>query len=224
MFILPSSLCGKMLKALLIIVFLLPGALVQSRESSPDHAVYPTFGVGIGFFYPRDVNNYIESSLPSGYTTEYGFSELIMYLDVHAGITFRMKQFDISGMVEYDIAPKLIMVTNGDDINFFYNRLAPGITANYYIPVASGRHAFFIGGGVNYSFLKLEDFTASNPGFRLQAGFSLQFGKFNLQPFGAFNYVSATDSSDPDWEDFKMNYTSGQIGVNMSFHPRMNYK
>lgn len=219
-----SSLRGKLLKALLIMPFILQSALLQSQESSPDHAVYPTFGFGIGFFYPRDVNDYIESSLPSGYVTEYGFTELIMYLDLHAGVTFRMKQFDISGMVEYDIAPKLVMITNGDDLSFMYNRFAPGISANYYIPVASGRHAFFIGGGVNYSFMKLEDFKASSPGLRLQAGFSLQLNKFNLQPFGAFNYAGATDSSDPEWEDFRMNYTSGQIGVNLSFHQRMNYK
>jgi len=72
--------------------------------------------------------------------------------------------------------------------------------------------------------MKFEEFSASSPGFRLQAGFSLQFGTFNLQPFGAFNYASATDTDNQDWEDFNLNYTNGQIGVNFSFHPKINFK
>jgi hypothetical protein len=90
--------------------------------------------------------------------------------------------------------------------------------------MASGVHAFFLGGGVHYSFMMLEDFSASNPGFRIQAGVSLQFNKINLQPFSAFIYAAATDSSNPDWGNFNMNYTSGQIGLNISFHQRINYK
>ena len=215
---------GNLLKLWLIFILIIPGTLLLSQESSSTQTVYPSFGIGFGFFYPKDVNDYIEASLPAGYVTEYGFSDLIVYYDLHAGITFRMKQFDISGILEYNIAPKLIFITNGDDMSFVFHRVAPGISANYYIPMASGIHAFFIGGGFQYSFMIFEDFKASSPGFKLQAGVSLQFSRINIQPFGAFVYAIATDSSNPDWGDFSMNYTSGQIGVNLSFHQRIKYK
>lgn len=215
---------SKLLQLLLIVFVLMPGMAVQSQETTnKTNAVYPTFGVGFGFFYPGDVNDYIEYSLPSSYIIEYGTPEIFMLIDLHAGVTFRMKRFDVSAMLEYDIAPKFIMVEGGDDITFVFSRVAPGITANYYVPVGTGRHAFFLGGNVNYSFMIFEDFRASSPGFKIQLGFSMQFGKFNLQPFGAFNYASGTDSDNSSWgKDFKLNFTNGQVGVYLSFHPAIN--
>jgi len=221
----PVSFQLRLLKPLLVFVLLIPGIFLKSQESSTrSTAVYPVFGLGFGFFSPGDVNKYIEASLPSGYVNEMGSEDIFMFLDLHAGLTFRMKRFDITAMAEYDIAPKFIMITNGDDLSFNFSRFAPGILANLYVPVGSGKHAFFLGGGVNYSIMNFEKFSASAPGFRFQLGFSLQFGKFNLQPFGAFNYASATDDSDEDLENFDMDYTNGQIGVNLSFHPAINYK
>ncbi|MBN2814455.1 MAG: hypothetical protein JXQ80_10285, partial [Bacteroidales bacterium] len=75
----------------------------------------------------------------------------------------------------------------------------------------------FVGGGVQYQFMSFEDFQASAPGFRAQVGYSMQFGNFNLQPYGAFRYAKATDSG--DLTDFELNYTGFQIGVILSFHP-----
>ena len=219
-----SSFRVKVLGLVLPALLALSGSQLCAQENDGRTGiVYPAFGIGIGFFYPGDVNDYIEASLPAGYVMEYGFNDLIMNITLQGGVTFRMKQFDISGLFEYALAPKYIMVTNGDDYPFFFHRFSPGIAANYYVPVGTGRHAFMVGGGINYSFMKFEQFTGSSPGFRIQAGFSLQFGHFNLQPYGAFSYAKATDN-ETDWGDFTLNYTGGQIGVNLSFHPSVNYK
>lgn len=224
-FIWPVVIRENLLRFSLVLFLVMPGLTVHSQESSGlSKALYPSFGFGIGFFYPGDVNEFIQEEMNSlGYIEEFN-TEMYMYFEIRGGLTYRIKNLDFSGLLEYDLAPKWIMVSGGDDLNYYYSRIGPMIMINYYIPVGSGKHAFFVGGGINYSFMKFEEFSASNPGFKLQAGYNLQFGTFNLQPFGAFTYAKATDSSDPFWDDFGLNYTSGQIGVNMSFHPVINYK
>jgi hypothetical protein len=208
----------------LILVLILPGLTLKSQETSAkSFAVYPTLGFGIGFFYPKDVNDYIKEEIVASYSSAVN-TDLYMYLEIKGGVTFRLKSVDFSMLLEYDIAPKFVVVTGGDDFAYSFTRFSPEISANYYIPNKSGKHAFFIGGGVNYSFMRFKEFSASSPGFKLQMGYSLQFGKLNLQPNVAFRYVKATDSSDDIWGDFDLDYTGGQIGVILSFHPRMNYK
>jgi hypothetical protein len=208
-------------KPLFIAFILLSCQVMKSQESSLK--VYPHFGLAFGFFNPSDVNDYIEGSLGE-YLTEYGTENIFMYYEVQGGITFRLKKIDFSGFLEYAFAPKWIVVTNGENTTFNFSRVSPGINANVYLPMGSGKHAFLIGAGVQYHIMQFEEFSASDPGFRMQAGVSLQFGKFNLQPYLGFKYANATDDTEEMWEDFNMNYTGGQIGIIMSFHPPVNYK
>jgi hypothetical protein len=67
--------------------------------------------------------------------------------------------------------------------------------------------------------MKFDEYKGNKIGFRAQMGFDLQFGNFNLQPILAFNIANAV----AEWggmpaTGFDLNYTGGQIGVNMSFH------
>lgn len=225
-----ASFRRKLVMPLLIACLIGPGVMVHSQESaSGSFAVHPTFGLGFGFFYPKDVNKEIDYIIDEGgYLIETGTKNIFMFYDLHAGLSFRIKRFDFSALFEYDIAPKWIFATGGDDLSFYFSRLAPGFLANFYIPVGSGKHAFFLGGGVNYSIIKFKEkigseennLEGSTVGFKAQLGFSLQFGKFNLQPFAAFNYAKATTK---DWQ-YSLDYTNGQIGVNFSFHRPINYK
>ncbi len=217
----------------LLCVFSFP---VQGQESTTSTStasgglsVYPTFGFGIGFFYPSDVNDYIEQNIVASYTSVN--AEIYMYLEVKGGITFRLKNVDFNALLEYDMAPKYVAVSGaGEDFTYSFNRLSPEISTNYYISSKSGRNAFFVGAGINYSFMKFEEFNAAAPGFKIQLGYSMQFGKFNLQPYGAFRYSKATDSSDVTWgtlnenSEISLDYIGGQIGVIFSFHPRKSYK
>jgi hypothetical protein len=215
-------------KALIWFVFLVIMSwqtMLSQDSAAKTSAFYPSLGLGIGFFYPSDVNDYMEFDMASqGVAGTYN-TTMYMYLEVKAGLTYRMKSFDITGGIEYNVAPKYIIVEGGsvNSISYFYHRLSPEISANYYISNKNGKNAFFIGGGINYSFLSFEEFSASAPGFKVQLGYSMQFGKFNLQPYGAFRYTRATDSS-TGMGDFVMDYTGGQIGVTMSFHPMILYK
>jgi hypothetical protein len=199
--------------------------LLSQDLKAKTSAIYPSFGLGIGFFYPSDVNDYIDLDMAYQGVEGTFNTDLYMYLEIKAGLTYRMKSFDLTGGLEYDVAPKYVLVDGGSsgNLTYFYHRLSPEISANYYISNKNGKNAFFIGGGINYSFLSFEEFDASAPGFKVQLGYSMQFNKFNLQPYGAFRYTKATDSS-TGMGDFVMDYTGGQIGVNMSFHPKILYK
>jgi hypothetical protein len=208
----------------------LPLLMVNAQdEVSKPLMVYPTITVGFGFFYPEQVNEYIEEKINWAYSTSVN-TELYMYYEIKGGLAFRLKKIDFSAALEYDIAPKFVVVAGGDNISYSYSRFAPEIAANFYIPNNSGKNAFFIGAGINYSFMKFKEYSAATPGFAVRAGYSLQFKSINIQPYGLFRYVQATDPSDYmyggeiDHPEFNLSYTAGQIGVIISFHKRMLYK
>jgi hypothetical protein len=168
----------------------------------------------------------VQQVITSGYTTVN--ADIYMYLEVKAGLTFRLKSVDFTAALEYDIAPKYVIVDVGDNISYSFSRIAPEISVNYFIPNKSGKNAFFIGGGISYSVMNFKGFSGSNPGFKIQAGYSMQFSKINIQPYFAFRYTEATDSNSVEYiegkNDFGLSYTGGQIGILISFHPRMLYR
>ncbi len=212
-------------KSFLTIIFFFLFLTTPSHAQNSDaakFAVYPGFGLSFGFFDPKDVNKYIENSLPTS-DFQFGFSDMIMYFECHASLTFKIKWIDVTGLVEYAMAPKYITVIGYSEEDYFYCfcRLSPGILANVYFPVGSGKHAMYAGGGAQYHFMKFEEFKGNNIGYRINAGISLQLRKLNLQPFIAYNIANAKDEED---ETFDLNYTGAQIGVNLSFHRPVAYR
>lgn len=207
---------------LILVLFCYVASLNAQSSNTANFAVYPGFGIGFGFFYPKDVNEYIENDLPA-MDYQIGFSDMIMYFEGHVSLTFKIKWIDITSIVEYAIAPKYITVSGSSEGDYFYSfgRLSPGVLANFYFPIGSGKHALYAGGGAQYHFMKFEDYNGNNIGFRLNAGISLQFRNFNLQPYVAFNIANAKDE---EVENFNLNYTGGQIGVNLSFHRPVAYR
>lgn len=188
-------------------------------NAQKNQGLYPIFGFGIGFFYPNDVNEYIADAY-SGYILQGGTIEMFMFLEGHAGLTYKMKFIDFTGLFEYGIAPKIAYL---EGPSFAFTRFSPGFLTNFYIPVGSGKHAFFIGAGPQYHFLNFEEYSANKLGIKAQVGMSLTFGKFNLQPFGSFNYVKGVDTN-ANGNDFELDFTGGQIGVYLSFHSPVAHK
>jgi hypothetical protein len=203
-----------------ILLFCTCNILVAQETSSGKMRVYPSIGIAAGFFNPGDVNDYIAASA-GNISTTFGTTDMFVNYEIKGGVTFRLKHVDFSGDLAYGIAPKWIIVTNGSNMNYYFTRISPGMSANYYIPMKSKRMEFFMGGGVQYHFMKFESLKASSPGFCLRAGVSMQFGRFNMQPYVSFLYAKSEDTY-LDYlgeKSFEMNYTSGIIGIIMSFHP-----
>jgi hypothetical protein len=205
---------NTILKLILTIIFIINVFSMQSQESILK--LYPSFGVSFGFFNPKNVNNYIKYDLSNNNVITSTTSNMFSYYEGQGGLTLKLKFIDIRGFAEFATAPKLIIVTNGDSRSYFFNRTTLGASADFFIPLGTSKHSLFFGGGLTYNFLKFEGFRASDPGFRIQAGASLQFGKFNLQPYARFNYAKAEDKL--SLGHFDLNYTGGQIGFIFSFH------
>jgi hypothetical protein len=197
------------------------GQLNAQETGSGNLKIYPSFGIAAGFFNPGDVNDYIAAEYASaGMSTEFGTTDIFASYEIKAGLNFRLKRIDFSGELAFAIAPKWIIVENGSNMSYYFNRVSPGMSANYYIPMKSKRMEFFLGGGVQYHFMKFKGFNASSPGFSLRTGVSMQFGKFNMQPYVSFLYAKSEDKETGEFMPYKfeMNYTSGIIGIILSFH------
>jgi hypothetical protein len=203
-------------KLLFVLILFFKMASLNSQESSVKF--FPSFGISYGFFYPKDVNAFIKNDLSShNLITQSGVTDIFSYFEFRGGLTLKMKRVDINGIGEYAISPKIVMVTNGSSQTYNFSRTTVGAVSDFFIPLgSSGKSSFFFGGGILYNFMKFESYNASSPGFRLQAGVSLQFGKFNLEPNLAFTYGKATNHMTHN--DFIMNYTGGQISLIFSFH------
>jgi hypothetical protein len=215
-----SGYCRIILLTSGILMFCSCNLLFAQDTGSGKIMVYPSFGIAAGFFNPADVNDYIAASMAiAGVTKQYGTTDMFMYYEIHGGVTFRLKRMDFSGELAFAIAPKWILVENGNNLNYYFNRVSPGISANYYIPLKSEKMDFFLGGGIQYHFMKFEEIKGHTPGFSLRVGISMQLGRFNLQPNVSFLYARTDDAIQTNNGGFVLNYTSGLIGIIMSFHP-----
>lgn len=211
--------CTKPAKILFLIVLSVYfSASAVNAQDFKKFAVGPGFGIGIGVFNPEGVNAYIRNDL-SGYITMN--ADLYMYESVNLFLNIKTRWVDITPLIEYAIGPKVVIGGNG---SYFFNRLSPGVLANFFIPVGmSGKNAVFIGGGAQMHMMTFEGYEGNDLGFRFQLGYDLQFGNFNLQPHLAFN-VAKTIGESPTAGLLDMNYTGGQIGVNMSFHKPVSHR
>lgn len=182
-------------------------------------SVGPGISINLGVFNPVEVNEYIADAL-SSYTIVFGNTDLIMYYELSAFLNFKTRWVDISPTLSYAMAPKIIIGAE----SFYFNRVSPGVMANFFIPTGlSGKTAFFIGGGLQYHMMSFDDYEGNDLGFRLQLGYDMQFGSFNMQPILAFN-VAKTIGTAPSASPLDMNYTGGQIGINMSFHKPVSHR
>ncbi|MCW3804057.1 hypothetical protein [Plebeiibacterium marinum] len=186
-----------------------PGQEINTVYASDSKPIYFGFGIGFGFFYPDDVNDYISEQL-QGYDIYSGTKEIYMNFSGRASLYFKMTQnIDLGIFLEAAWAPKWIY--DEADYYFSFSRVSPGIAPKIYFPVGSGKNAFFISPGVMYNNMKFEGYQASNIGGKLQAGASLKLGSIKLQPYGAINIANASDKT--AMGDFDLNYTDFHIGV-----------
>jgi len=205
----------------LLILFALTACISTSTLNAQDFkkfAIGPGISIGAGIFYPEDVNEYISNDLSDyiAYNTE-----LYMYETVSVFLNIKTRWIDITPLLEYAIGPKIVIGGNG---NYYFNRLSPGVLANFFIPTGkSGKYAFFIGGGAQLHMMTFEGYEGNGLGFRFQLGYDLQFGSFNLQPVLAYNIAETTGTSSFG-NHLNMNYTGGQFGINMSFHKPVSHR
>jgi hypothetical protein len=176
-------------------------------------------GIGIGFFYPSAVNDRIkEENLNIDVST--GFEDIVMNLDLRASLTFKVKpNIDLSLVGEYAWGPKFFIVIGADSRYFHFDKFSPLVIAKFHKPIKSGRHSIFFAPGISYNFMKFTDYNkdvakGNALGGRAEIGYSFNFGRMSMQPFILFDYAKAVDKS---LNDFELNYSGGQIGIDFCF-------
>lgn len=214
---------NRFLVAFFLIAFIcLSSSAIAQQDNTRKFGVYPGFGFGIGYFNPEQVNLYIENDLPDNIYMQYGSTDLFLYEELHIFVTCRIRWLDITSLVDYALGPKFIMISGSSNQFYNFSRISPGLLVNFYIPTGSSRHAFFIGGGVQFHFMNFEEYGGNTIGYRANIGYNLQLSKVGLQPNIAFNLAKAED--DLGSYKFELNYTGLQIGLNVSFHKPIAYK
>ena len=174
-------------------------------------------GINIGFFNPEDVNQYIEDWMSEkGYIELMGTSDMIMNLGGHFDLGYRINDYvELYGTIEYCAGMKYLSVSGGSNYFFFLSRFSPGFITNILIPLSSSaRNSFLIGGGVLYHMMNFEEYSGNTVGYRIQAGFSLNNFNFNPQVFLAYDAAKAKDEG---YEDFELEFSGIQIGLNLNF-------
>lgn len=198
-----------------------------NQESKPGPKFfYFGAGVNVGFFYPTDINDYLEDRY-SNYILEFGMYGMIMYYTINIdGAFFFCRYTELKLELECSASPKFI---SADETDFYlFNRITPALKFNFHIPAGS-RMSVYLGPGVNYNRLKFKgpDFTNTRTciGLSGQAGVMVRFRKFAIQPGFTFNYIKAEGNAPnffngdtyayPNTMDYS--YTGGQIGCTFYF-------
>ncbi len=213
----------KKIKITILILFCFNISLISQTKSDvitenrKDKHFYAGIGFGFGFFYPVDVNDYIKNNRTTYYINN-GIEDLFSNLVGRLSLTYRInKTIDLSLIGEYAWAPKFIPVSGGDSKYFHFDRVSPGFIAKFHFPIGSGRHSIFLAPGLLYNFMKFEEYKANALGARLEVGLSFNFGNFNLQPFICYDYAKAKDNTNAYIDEFELNYSGAQIGVDFNF-------
>jgi len=203
-----------MKKSLIVIVLFLSMNAYSQNEMKP-FRFYVSPSIHVGFFSPTEVNDYIATKAEeSNLTTTAGSTDLIVNFNLGLGLGFRFVNiFEFQTVAEYSIAPKFIVVTNGESLSYTYSRFSGGLIANLLIPLSSDERktSFIIGGGLLYHNLSFEEYKASTIAPRFQIGISLNNNKFNPQILISGDFINASDG------DFNLNYSGVRIGANLNF-------
>lgn len=185
-----------MKKYLFFLVFSISILVASSQNKSiysGNNSSYIGIGVSLGIFSPTDVNDYLRNYWDnelSGYNEVKTFGSPEMYLNFViqiCGGAYVSEQFELKGVFEFGIGPKIIIIHDTKFFGFF--RYSPGVICNYYIP-SSKDNKFSIGCGILYHNMKFEEWKASAFGPRLKAGYNINSKKLNMELFLAFDIVN----------------------------------
>lgn len=132
---------------------------------------------GMGYFDPSDVNDYIESKVPSNAYAVQGFSEMILLMSAEASVAYYPSRFfGVRPTATYLFSPKAIEVAGGSSQAFWLHSIAPGLSLDFAFD--QGKLArFFASPGIAYQVGWLDDYSASGLGFTFAAGADLSFGQ-----------------------------------------------
>ena len=191
---------------------------LAQNEPSERKIVSGGFGVGLGIFFPKQVNDYIKDATSHLLITT-GFADMITNYIGKASISVRpVPVIEISVYCEFAWAPKFILVSSGDNYYFSFTKISPVLSPKIHIPLGSGRNSLFFAPAVSYNFMKFKDVNDGWEtdmekcwGWKLQVGFNLEMKKIILKPYLGYDHAKATNGYS------ELNYSGAQLGIDFHF-------
>jgi hypothetical protein len=111
----------------------------RKTETHERSMVTGGFAIGLGIFYPGEVNEYIEDQT-SHLLLYTGIAGMITNFYAKASVNVRPHQIiQVSGFVELAWAPKYIYVDVDNDYYYSFSKISPGVSPKIHIPMGTGR-------------------------------------------------------------------------------------
>lgn len=210
-----------------------PGAGAGAASRAPQDrgpkwmSVFLGPGLSFGFFYPADVNSYMEAWVDRQGTvvSQSGFTG--MFLNLVPRVTFEflpLPYLGIQAVGEVGWGPKILSVSGGDSEFFNFMRYSGGGGVNGYLPLKQGSMALLAGGAVLYHHMDFDGYAKGTVGFRGKLGLRIYNRRFTPEIVVAFDWARAElDRGDPhdparSRGPAALNYTGVLIGANFYFN------
>jgi hypothetical protein len=152
-------------------------------------------GLGLGFFNPSDVNQYMENWLDSqgSYSVQEGFSGMVLNVVPRISVSFApIKYLQLQAVGELGWGPKIVMVQNGESEFFNFMRYSVGLMVNGHLPLGNDRYSIYLGGGVLHHWMAFKDYDGSGLGYRGQLGIRFLGRRLIPELYVAFDYATAS--------------------------------
>lgn len=191
---------------------------LPQTEPSERKIVSGGFGVGLGIFYPGQVNDYIKD-VTSDLLITSGFGDMVANYIGKVSISVRPTPvIEISAYCEFSWAPKFILVSYGDNYYFSFTKISPVLSPKFHIPMRGGAYSFFFAPAVTYNFMKFKDSHHEWEtdmekcwGWKFQVGFSFEMKKIILKPYIGYDHAKAINGYS------ELNYSGAQLGIDLHF-------
>lgn len=192
------------------------------RPSSMRKWLFIGVGMNLGFFYPKDVNDYLDA-LETQQGGDPRDSNILVSFGGHLKVSFRLMEYlRIHVVGDFDFAPSSV-TTKG--VKLVLLHISPGLELTAHLPLGRRRlSSLFAGVGVLYHWMQLpkHKIEAGTAGFRAMLGWSLYAGRSMVSVALIFDYAKAKTREAVSLGEFYrdpmvLSYTSGMVSVTYHF-------
>jgi hypothetical protein len=179
----------------------------------------------MGFFDPQGVNQHMRDWMnkqPGYVYTQQGYTEMYLNFFATAGLQWHLLEaFTIEALGEFGLAPKWLVIENGDSNLFVFWRVSGGVLAKLNLVVnrsATSIGALTVAAGPLLHYMHFDGYSATTPGVRVQLGYVIGMAsRVRPEGFVAFDWARASGENGTD--SLQLSYTGvilgGKLGIDL---------
>lgn len=200
-----------------------PGNRTRSQDNKKkENVIKLGFTGGIDFINPERVNDFIDYyiNMQGTVVEKYGISKIKVGLGVTGyGSISLSERFEIRPSFYFFIAPKIISIVGGSDLNVLLSALAPGCTFflnfpvqdNFYFRVGGGPFYYFQSATFDYDEFGNDKLTGKKLGFHFHIGGDYYLDS-NIGLSGDIVYRTVNNTDNVKSDNRKINYELDYTG------------